>query len=80
LAASISSNCTGSGRKNCSVAQLDHGQSPSGIFIAYSTAPDDVADGGDGRDSPYTLALVDAISQPGIKVEDAFKETSAGPS
>jgi uncharacterized caspase-like protein len=46
---------------------------PSGTFIAYSTAPFDVAEDGDGPDSPYTLALVNAITQPGIKIEDAFK-------
>jgi ABC-type uncharacterized transport system substrate-binding protein len=48
-------------------------RAPSSTFIAYSTAPDNVAEDGDGLDSPYTLALVNAISQPDVKIEDAFK-------
>ena len=44
-----------------------------GTLIAYSTAPGKVAADGDGRNSPYTAALVRALDEPGLKAEDVFK-------
>jgi hypothetical protein len=49
-------------------------RAPAGTFIGYSTAPGDVADDGDGANSPFTLALVDAISQQGVEIEEVFKK------
>jgi TPR repeat protein len=49
-------------------------RAPSGTFIGYSTAPGDVADDGDGANSPFTSALVDAITQPGVEIEEVFKK------
>ena len=48
---------------------------PSGTYIAYSTAPGSVAEDGDGKNSPYTAALAQFILQPGLKIEEAFKQT-----
>ncbi len=49
---------------------------PTGTFIAYSTAPGQVAlDGETLGNSPYTAALVEAISTPGRSIESVFKET-----
>ncbi len=48
-------------------------EAPSGSYIAYATAPGDVAADGDGRNSPYTQALVNAILKPGITIEKTFK-------
>ncbi len=46
---------------------------PRGTYIAYSTAPGQVAqDGADGH-SPYTEALAAAIQRPGLQLEDTFK-------
>ena len=47
---------------------------PRGTYIAYSTSPGDVAEDGNGKNSPYTQALAKAIVKPGLKLEDAFKE------
>lgn len=47
---------------------------PPGTFVAFSTAPGMTAEDGDGPNSPYTAALVQSIFQPGVKIEDAFKE------
>ena len=44
-----------------------------GSLIAFATAPGQVAADGIGRNSPYTIALVEAIKQPGLAVEQVFK-------
>ena len=46
---------------------------PSGSLIAYSAAPGKVADDGDGKNSPYTLALAQTLIDPGLQVEEVFK-------
>ena len=49
-------------------------QAPEGTLISYATQPGNVAtDGADG-DSPYTLAVADTISRPGLGLFDAFNE------
>ncbi|MCB1381683.1 MAG: caspase family protein [Notoacmeibacter sp.] len=49
---------------------------PKGTLIAYATAPGDVALDGAGNNSPYTLALTQAIRQgQGRTVESVFKAT-----
>ncbi len=45
-----------------------------GTFIAYSTAPGNVAIDGTGRNSPYTKNLISKIKIPNLKIEDVFKE------
>ena len=47
--------------------------SPTGTFIAYSTSPGQVAQDGDGRNSPFTAALLDSIKIPALPVEQVFK-------
>jgi hypothetical protein len=48
---------------------------PNGTYIAYATAPGDVANDGDVADnSPFTRAVVEAISKPGLSIEETFKE------
>lgn len=47
---------------------------PRGTFVAYATAPGDVAEDGRNDNSPYTSALVEAIKAPGLKLEDVFKQ------
>jgi tetratricopeptide (TPR) repeat protein len=47
---------------------------PSGTYIAYATAPGSVAEDGDGADSTYTEALAQAMLEPGIPIEQTFKE------
>lgn len=46
----------------------------SGSLIAFATAPGQVAADGEGNNSPYTEALVAAIKQPGLAVEQVFKQ------
>ena len=46
---------------------------PSGSYIAYSAAPNQVALDGEGDNSPYTAALAKTLVEPGLKVEEVFK-------
>lgn len=47
---------------------------PIGSFIAYATAPGAVAADGDGRNGLYTQYLLEAIDQPGLSIEQVFKQ------
>lgn len=47
---------------------------PSGTFISYSTGPNQVARDGEGRNSPYTTALLKYMKEPGLPIEDVFKK------
>jgi lipoprotein NlpI len=47
---------------------------PEGSFIAYSTAPGDVAEDGNGGNSPFTAALAAAMTKPGASINDVFQE------
>jgi len=47
---------------------------PQGTMIAYSTAPGSVASDGTGNNGLYTEELLKAITKPGIKIEDVFKQ------
>jgi len=49
-------------------------QAASGTLVAFAAAPGQVAADGTGANSPYTAALVKAIQQPGLSVEDVFKQ------
>lgn len=55
-------------------AGLAQTSAPPGTFLAYSTAPGQVASDGDGRNSPYTAALITALQAPGLRLEDVFKQ------
>lgn len=46
---------------------------PPRTFLAYATAPGQVASDGSGKDSPYSAALIQALALPGLKLEDVFK-------
>ena len=47
---------------------------PSGSLIAYSTAPGSVASDGKGQNSLYTEQLARMMQEPGLPVEDVFKQ------
>jgi hypothetical protein len=44
-----------------------------GTLVAYATAPGSVAADGDGKNGLYTEELLDALREPGLKVEEVFK-------
>ncbi len=47
---------------------------PRGSFVAYATAPGQIAYDGESGNSPYTLALTKAMSRPGLNIEQVFKQ------
>ncbi len=46
---------------------------PNGSLIAYATAPGQVAEDGDGGNSPYSKALAEQLGRPGLAIEQVFK-------
>ncbi|MGE0255762.1 MAG: caspase domain-containing protein [Alphaproteobacteria bacterium] len=48
-------------------------ESASGTLISYAAAPGTVAADGRGRNSPYTQAVLTALEEPGLTVEDVLK-------
>lgn len=51
---------------------------PTGMMIAYATAPGSVAFDGEGRNGIYTKNLLEAINQPGLSIERVFKKVRGG--
>jgi uncharacterized caspase-like protein len=49
-------------------------RAPRGTLISYATQPGNVAMDGAAGHSPYTAALAEAISRPGLPVLDVFNE------
>jgi uncharacterized caspase-like protein len=52
------------------LAAIDAAQ---GTLIAYATSPGSLAADGEGTNGIYTEALLQALSEPGLKVEEMFK-------
>mgnify|MGYP000247267045 FL=1 len=48
-------------------------KAPRGTFLAYSTAPGDIALDGTGGNSPFTEALARNLPTPGVPIETLFK-------
>jgi len=53
---------------------LGESPAPPRTYLAYATAPGQVADDGTGRHSPYSGALIDVLSKPSLQLEQVFKE------
>ncbi len=56
---------------NRGLARMD---APTGSFISFATAPGQVASDGNGRNSPFTKHLLQALKQPNVPIEQVFKE------
>jgi tetratricopeptide (TPR) repeat protein len=52
-------------------------QSAIGTMIAYATQPDNVALDGDGRNSPFTTALLKHVTTPGLEISALMKRVRA---
>ncbi|MFV2061235.1 MAG: caspase domain-containing protein [Gammaproteobacteria bacterium] len=61
-----------------SIPKLDSGLSkldaPSNTLIAFATAPGKVALDGDGRNSPYTLKLIESMQRTGLTIGEVFRQ------
>jgi len=56
------------------LARIDKTQ---GMVIAYSTAADEVAADGSGRNSPFTRAFLKRLKEPGLEIEQLFRRVAA---
>lgn len=56
------------------LAKVDKAQ---GMVVAYSTAADEVAADGDGRNSPFTSAFLKRLKEPGLEIEQLFRRVAA---
>jgi len=48
-----------------------------GMVVAYATAPDDVAKDGEGRNSPFTAALLKRLQEPGLEIGMMFRRVAS---
>jgi hypothetical protein len=55
------------------LARIERSQ---GMLIAYSTQPNSVAVDGDGRNSPFSAALVSEIPKPGVEIATLFRRVA----
>src|SRR5438128_2461361 len=55
------------------LAIIDAKVGAPGTFVSFSTSPGAVAEDGNGVNSPYTTALLEAAKQPNIPIEETFK-------
>lgn len=49
-------------------------EAPSGTFVAFATAPGSTASDGQGENGLYTQYILQALQQPGLSVEQVFKQ------
>ena len=56
---------------NSGLAQI---QGAEGTLISFATQPGNVAQDGDGRNSPFTQALAETIRKPGLEVLQTFNQ------
>jgi len=47
-----------------------------GMIIAYAAQPNQVAADGDGRNSPFTRALIKELEQPGLEIATLFRRVA----
>ena len=64
-------------RSRTAVSGLANMSAPSGSLVAYATAPGSVASDGSGKNGLYTEHLAKVIRQPGLAVEEVFKQVRA---
>ena len=65
----------GSGARG--LGRIDLKTSGGDTFVAYAAAAGAVAQDGAGRNSPYTAALLAHLEEPGLEVDDMFREVRA---
>jgi uncharacterized caspase-like protein len=56
------------------LARIDRAE---GIIVAYATAVDEVAADGQGRNSPFSAALIKRLQEPGLEIAKMFRRIAA---
>lgn len=57
------------------LSRIDSG---ANLFVSFATSPGAVALDGEGRNSPYTKNLADAVARANLNLEETFKRTLKG--
>ncbi|QGM47257.1 caspase family protein [Methylocystis heyeri] len=73
LATQFSSRSIGDGGAPRGLVRIDRTE---GLVIAYATAPDQVAQDGSGRNSPFTQSLINHIREPGLEIGTMFRRVA----
>jgi uncharacterized caspase-like protein len=47
------------------------------MVVAYATAPDEVAQDGQGRNSLFTTALLKRLEEPGLEIQMLFRRVAS---
>jgi uncharacterized caspase-like protein len=75
FAAKLKSNATRSVAVQTGLAEMKSGE---GTLIAFATGPGQTAlDGQEGNNSPFTRALIDHITKPGVEIQQAMTQVRA---
>jgi uncharacterized caspase-like protein len=77
LANRLNRMMAGQNRAAASVRGLARIDKTQGMVVAYATSADDVALDGEGRNSPFTGALVRRMQEPGLEIEMMFRRVTA---
>lgn len=77
LANRLNRTMAGQNRAAASVRGLARIDKTQGMVVAYATSADDVALDGEGRNSPFTGALVRRMQEPGLEIEMMFRRVTA---
>jgi uncharacterized caspase-like protein len=64
----------GATRSMAAAQGLAQVNSAAGTMITFSTQPDNVAQDGAGRNSPFTAALLKYVKTPNLEVEQMMKQ------
>lgn len=74
---SLRRKASGESRSIGSVRGLARIDKTQGMVVAYSTAADEVAADGKGRNSPFTGAFLKRLREPGLEIEQLFRRVAS---
>ncbi len=77
LADRLQKTIVGASRSAAMTRGLARVDKTQGMVVAYATAANDVANDGQGRNSPFTAALLKRLREPGLEIELMFRRVAA---
>lgn len=77
LAVRLQSSVAGGSRSAAATRGLAPMDKSQGLLVAYATAPDDVAQDGVGRNSPFTTSLLKRLQEPGLEIGMMFRRVAS---
>ena len=77
LADRLQKTIVGASRSVATTRGLARVDKTQGMVVAYATAANDVANDGQGRNSPFTAALLKRLREPGLEIELMFRRVAS---